>query len=171
MTAIAPTPGYGQAARSCSRPVTFRRLTTVTFEGIVIGDGQPVWATVQQREFRLPQTPAASANDDVEGTGTMMDRKLSSRPTKSVDTSWRDQASCRFANLDLFFPADSTGISVEDIDAAKAICRACQVQDRCLRFALETNQEVGIWGGTTEAERRKLRRAWLVTRRASEMNA
>ncbi len=28
----------------------------------------------------------------------------------------------------------------------------------CLRYALETNQEYGIWGGTTEDERRALRR-------------
>jgi hypothetical protein len=26
---------------------------------------------------------------------------------------------------------------------------------------LETNQQDGIWGGTTEAERRRVRRAWL----------
>ncbi len=65
----------------------------------------------------------------------------------------------------LFFPAGSTGVAVGEIDAAKVICGACQVQDRCLRFALETDQEDGIWGGTTEAERRKLRRAWLATRR------
>ena len=28
----------------------------------------------------------------------------------------------------------------------------------CLEFALATNQEAGVWGGTTEEERRKLRK-------------
>ena len=87
------------------------------------------------------------------------------RPATRVDVAWQNQASCRFADPDLFFPANSTGVAVDEIDAAKAICGACQVQDRCLRFALETNQQDGIWGGTTEAERRKLRRAWLADRR------
>ncbi len=32
-------------------------------------------------------------------------------------------------------------------------------------YALETNQEAGIWGGTSEDERRKMRRAWLARRR------
>ena len=35
----------------------------------------------------------------------------------------------------------------------------------CLEFALATNQESGIWGGTSEEERRKLRKAWLAARR------
>jgi WhiB family redox-sensing transcriptional regulator len=28
----------------------------------------------------------------------------------------------------------------------------------CLQFALETNQDTGIWGGTSEEERRQMRR-------------
>ena|SRR5579884_867124 len=95
----------------------------------------------------------------------MVSQQQSSRPRSRGDVTWREQASCRFANPDLFFPAGSTGDAVAQIDAAKAICQLCRVRDRCLRFALETNQEDGIWGGTTEAERRKLRRAWLARRR------
>jgi WhiB family redox-sensing transcriptional regulator len=95
-----------------------------------------------------------------------MGRQLNSRPPISIDTTWRTHAKCRFENLDMFFPAGTTGAAVEEMEAAKAICKGCQVRDRCLRFALETNQEDGIWGGTTEAERRKLRRAWLAARRA-----
>jgi WhiB family transcriptional regulator, redox-sensing transcriptional regulator len=32
------------------------------------------------------------------------------------------------------------------------------VREACLRFALGTGQQYGIWGGQTEDERRKLRR-------------
>ena len=39
------------------------------------------------------------------------------------------------------------------------------VSDECLEFALATNQEAGIWGGSTEEERRKLRKAWLAKQR------
>jgi len=98
-------------------------------------------------------------------------QQLRSRATTRFDVTWRDQARCRFANLDLFFPVSSAGVEVEQIDAAKAICQVCRVKDCCLLFALETNQEDGIWGGTTEAERRKLRRSWLATRRHHKQDA
>jgi WhiB family redox-sensing transcriptional regulator len=39
------------------------------------------------------------------------------------------------------------------------------VNEECLEFALATNQEAGVWGGTTEEERRKLRKAWLAKQR------
>jgi len=38
-------------------------------------------------------------------------------------------------------------------------CGTCPVQQQCLDFALKTRQEFGIWGGTTEDERRTLNRA------------
>lgn len=86
-------------------------------------------------------------------------------PIAGADATWRHRASCRFVKPDLFFPAGSSGAAVAEIEAAKAVCQTCHVQDACLQFALETNEEDGIWGGTTEDERRKLRRAWLTGRR------
>ena len=35
----------------------------------------------------------------------------------------------------------------------------------CLLYALETNQESGVWGGYAEDERRRLRKRWLADRR------
>jgi len=81
------------------------------------------------------------------------------------DRAWRNQAACRDSDPDLFFPIGSAGASVDEIVAAKAVCRSCPVEQKCLQYAFETNQETGIWGGTTEEERRRLRRAWLADRR------
>ena len=78
---------------------------------------------------------------------------------------WRDQAACRDTDPDLFFPIGSTGPAIEQIEAAKAVCLQCDAQRSCLEFALATNQESGIWGGTSEDERRKLRKAWLANQR------
>ncbi len=79
---------------------------------------------------------------------------------------WRRHAACRYTDPELFFPAGSTGAVIEaQVQAAKAVCRACPVQEACLRFALETNQHDGVWGGKTEEERIKLRRSWLAARR------
>jgi WhiB family redox-sensing transcriptional regulator len=74
---------------------------------------------------------------------------------------WRLQAACRDTDPDLFFPIGTTGPALEQIAAARAVCQVCPVCEPCLDFALMTNQDSGIWGGTSEDERRKLRKMWL----------
>lgn len=76
------------------------------------------------------------------------------------DLDWRDDATCRDLDPDLFFPVGVTGMAVEQIEAAKSFCRNCASLEACLEFAITTNQEYGVWGGTTEDERRVLRRQW-----------
>ena len=76
------------------------------------------------------------------------------------DLQWRRRSACRDSSPDIFFPIGTTGPALEHIDTAKRICSACQVRSECLEFALATNQEAGIWGATTEEERRKLRKDW-----------
>ena len=78
---------------------------------------------------------------------------------------WRDNADCRHTAPDLFFPIGTTGLALDQIEAAKAVCRGCDARPACLEFALATNQESGVWGGTSEEERRKLRKAWLAQQR------
>lgn len=80
---------------------------------------------------------------------------------------WRDASLCRDSNLELFFPIGATGLAADQIEGAKAVCAQCPVSKPCLEFALATNQEAGIWGGVTEEERRKLRKAWLEKSRAA----
>jgi WhiB family redox-sensing transcriptional regulator len=88
-----------------------------------------------------------------------------SRPYDWDTGDWRERAACRDTDPDLFFPIGTTGPAIEQIDAAKAVCRQCEVQAPCLEFALATNQEAGVWGGASEEERRKLRKAWLARQR------
>jgi len=78
---------------------------------------------------------------------------------------WRELAACRHIDPELFFPVGSTGPATDRIEAAKRVCRSCEVIEPCLEFALASNQEAGVWGGTSEDERRRLRKAWLALRR------
>ena len=78
---------------------------------------------------------------------------------------WRRTAACRDTDPDLFFPVGTTGPAIEQIANAKAVCRQCDSQTACLEFAIATNQDSGIWGGTSEEERRKLRRQGAADRR------
>jgi WhiB family redox-sensing transcriptional regulator len=90
---------------------------------------------------------------------------LSVEPFSIEQDDWRDHAACRDTNPDLFFPVGTTGPAIEQIEQAKAVCRECVSQAACLDFALVTNQDSGVWGGTSEEERRKLRKAWLARQR------
>ena len=87
-------------------------------------------------------------------------------PLDPTDMSWRDDAACRDTDPQLFFPVGTTGPAIEQIARAKEVCGTCDSQGICLQFALETNQDTGVWGGTSEEERRKLRRAWVARRKA-----
>ena len=84
-----------------------------------------------------------------------------------ADYAWRTDASCRDTDPELFFPIGTTGVALAQIETAKAVCGECPVRADCLEFALSTNQDSGIWGGTSEEERRKLRRAWVARQRAA----
>ena len=50
----------------------------------------------------------------------------------------------------------SVGPSVGQLNEAKMICTRCPVRVKCLEFALATQQVYGIWGGTSEEERRRI---------------
>ena len=76
-----------------------------------------------------------------------------------ADYTWRHESLCRDTDPDLFFPVGTTGHALIQIARAKQVCGECPVSTECLEFALETNQDSGIWGGTSEDERRTMRRA------------
>lgn len=71
---------------------------------------------------------------------------------------WRDQAACLTVDPELFFPVGNTGPALAQIEEAKAVCATCRVVDVCLKWALDNNQDAGVWGGTSEDERRSLKR-------------
>jgi len=83
------------------------------------------------------------------------------RETPWDEKDWRIEAICKDSNAELFFPIGSTGRAVEMIAAAKEVCLQCPVAEPCLEFALDTNQEAGVWGGYSEEERRAIRRERL----------
>ena len=69
------------------------------------------------------------------------------------DMSWQAKANCFGVDPDLFFP--ERGQSTKE---AKAVCAGCVVREACLEFALANHIAFGIWGGTSERERRRIRR-------------
>jgi WhiB family redox-sensing transcriptional regulator len=72
--------------------------------------------------------------------------------------NWRAQAACRDMDGELFFPTATVGPAYElQVAEAKAVCATCPVVGACLAEALGRGL-VGIWGGTTDDERRQIKR-------------
>jgi WhiB family redox-sensing transcriptional regulator len=80
------------------------------------------------------------------------------RPPPARRPDWRDYAACRDADPELFFPEGNIRSARAQVVMAKLFCRGCPVRTTCLRWALASGQEAGIWGGLTEDERRRLGR-------------
>jgi WhiB family redox-sensing transcriptional regulator len=137
-------------------PVLKRRLSRYGRRPVQGGHGQSGWVMARGKNIPsggLVRTVAAVAS-------TL--RVGASGPTGAGDSDlWRDRAACRAVPMECFFPVGRIADSVEQTEAAKAICRSCPMRASGLGFALESNQKVGIWGGATQDQRRGLRRTWL----------
>lgn len=83
-------------------------------------------------------------------------RARRSQTGNNVDEEgWRSQAACRGVATELFFPGPDQPRRAAE---ARAVCEGCPVAVQCLEFAVRTDQRWGIWGETSERERRRLRR-------------
>lgn len=71
---------------------------------------------------------------------------------------WRAAAACRDADPELFFPVGDAGPARRQERHAREVCAGCPVREQCLRWALAHGAE-GVWGGTTTAERHRMRRS------------
>jgi WhiB family redox-sensing transcriptional regulator len=80
--------------------------------------------------------------------------------------TWRDRAACLDEDPELFFPIGNTGPALIQIDEAKAVCRSCQVIETCLKLAIDSGQDNGVFGGLSEEQRRSLKRRNARARRA-----
>jgi WhiB family redox-sensing transcriptional regulator len=70
---------------------------------------------------------------------------------------WMRQAACAaHDDPDLWFPDPS---SEQRQRQALRVCAACPVRAACLAYALSMPPQPGIWGGTTEGQRRQAGRS------------
>ena len=70
---------------------------------------------------------------------------------------WWSRAACSTTDPELFFPIAPAGPAIRQVAQAKAICARCEIRQACLGYALDAGPIQGVWGGTTEHERRLLR--------------
>jgi len=81
-----------------------------------------------------------------------------------ADPAWRLEAKCRNMSPAVFFGLDRGDNHVDHaskhlhVAYAKAVCADCPSVAPCLEYALNLGPVAGVWGATSEQERRRLRR-------------
>jgi WhiB family redox-sensing transcriptional regulator len=73
-------------------------------------------------------------------------------PLAEPGPDWAE-AACRGHDPNLWFP-----LRGESTLPAKAICTPCAIREQCLAYALGHPELVGVFGGTSQAERSRMRR-------------
>jgi WhiB family redox-sensing transcriptional regulator len=76
-----------------------------------------------------------------------------SQGSKVIDLAWIKYGLCAQTDPEAFFP-DNSRVGRN----AKKVCQGCEVKEKCLKYALDTNQRFGVWGGLSEGQLKKLRR-------------
>jgi WhiB family transcriptional regulator, redox-sensing transcriptional regulator len=71
-----------------------------------------------------------------------------------METPWMNDGSCRDHPPEVFFPSDGVGVTI-----AQRICATCPVREPCLEYALANRIDHGVWGATSERERRRILKA------------
>ncbi len=80
--------------------------------------------------------------------------------SSAPSTSWMERARCSAVDSAVFFPECPTGPANDrsPYAAARAVCGRCPVTAECLDYALRNHERYGMWGGTTPAQRRTMKR-------------
>ncbi|MEU2005712.1 WhiB family transcriptional regulator [Rhodococcus sp. NPDC019627] len=90
----------------------------------------------------------------------MSSRTLSIRhlQPRAEHWDWQLHGLCRGLDPDVFFSREGEGRGgrARRERAAKDICDQCPVERACRDHALSVGERYGVWGGTSEGDRRKL---------------
>lgn len=99
---------------------------------------------------RFSQAGFAATGETIQ---QMQRRKLRERLEQPERPDWMAKGSCLDHHPDLWY--SDTGNAMQ---RAKGICAGCPSRKSCLEWAIETNEQWGIFGGHTRQERVNLKR-------------
>lgn len=134
-------------------------LTSTSFTAVDIANARArartiassPWRPVAERvrSARLTWTDDVGTSSDPLEVITAVARLVDAYRTQAP--AWHRRARCVGAPVEMFFPGAGSSSA-----SAKALCHDCEVRRQCLAYALDHGPLLGIWGGTSEAERRRM---------------
>jgi WhiB family transcriptional regulator, redox-sensing transcriptional regulator len=124
-------------------------------------------------------TPYLRTDGPIHGRTPRIDAPAIARINKLViddpDPGWQVFGACNNEDPELFFPVSELdyGPVLLQVEDAKNVCYRCPVIDSCRSWALNAQEQHGIWGGMTAKERAGLKRqiARAKTREAKQAAA
>jgi WhiB family redox-sensing transcriptional regulator len=95
----------------------------------------------------------ATSRSGIGGGGRTFPHLVGRRPRHNSqwNNTWMALGKCRDMDPALFFPCDGPSLR-----AAQRICAVCPMKVPCLEYALANRMDEGVWGGTSEQERRRV---------------
>lgn len=79
--------------------------------------------------------------------------------SSQADPRLGTHSACLDTPAEMFFPEKGGSA-----DEAKAVCASCAIREPCLEYAIANNEVFGIWGGHTQRERQRIRKAMRLQR-------
>ncbi len=70
-----------------------------------------------------------------------------------TEQRWRERAACQDAPTEWFFPEDPQRPNA--YNEGRKVCNICPVSDACLNYALDMEEEFGLWGGMSPYQRQR----------------
>lgn len=72
--------------------------------------------------------------------------------------NWRNLAYCKGRATSEFYPEFGVKGAIDQVRKTKSFCRRCPVILDCLQYAIDNDEQFGIWGGLTPKERSNMRK-------------
>jgi WhiB family redox-sensing transcriptional regulator len=118
------------------------------------GHAMSVTMPVHDAEIVQPELVQAELGEGATGVLAPADVVAAMVDPVEAELSWQERALCAQTDPESFFP--EKGGSTRE---AKKVCTGCEVRAECLEYALAHDERFGIWGGLSERERRRLKKA------------
>lgn len=135
------------------------QLSTKSFHYRIIDDTRPIEVGVRNGNPAVPMGRIALL-PEVEAPASQTQKRISAEKLNELTAlyregkiNWQELANCIGVSPDVFFPQDGS------LGAAQRICAACVVREPCLEYALSIREDHGVWGGTSERQRRRILKA------------
>ncbi len=116
-------------------------------------DAFPPADSLTQDEYLRNQS-LQTVRAEIVSTGIAQLGAAASELDQGSSTNWRSRGKCRGTETAVMYPINSAA----DIKTAKSICKNCPVEEICFDYVMQNPREYGVWAGTTEGERRKIRK-------------
>ena len=105
----------------------------------------------RQAAYRARQRDADRERARIQGAPEGWDARRGD-PVIFDPAPWKQHGLCIGTSVEIWFPERG-----DETRQQKALCAGCPVKWQCLRYSLDGLDRHGIWGGTSERDRRAIR--------------